>query len=101
MRIFHPASALISICCLSVCAADPRDVSPLLEPILQRHKILGMVSVVVQGDIVVMQGAVGVRRAGGAENVEIGDRFHIGSTPRFRRPRLPQPGRSLRRQCLR
>lgn len=60
-------------------AAEPRDVSALLEPIIAKHEVPGMVAMVVEGDRVVMAGAAGVRKKGEAERVTLGDRFHLGS----------------------
>ncbi len=57
----------------------PRDVSGLLKPIQERHKIPGMVAAIVEGDQVIALGAVGVRKAGSPEPVQIGDLFHLGS----------------------
>jgi CubicO group peptidase (beta-lactamase class C family) len=56
-----------------------RDLSPLIAPIVERHKLPGMVAAVVQGDEPVALGAAGVRRKGSPERVTVGDRFHIGS----------------------
>jgi CubicO group peptidase (beta-lactamase class C family) len=57
----------------------PHDASPLLEPILTRHKIPGMAAAVVRGNRTVALGAAGIRRRGSPEKVSLHDRFHIGS----------------------
>lgn len=58
---------------------DPTDVSAILQPILAKHEIPGMVAAIVEGDKVVAIGAAGVRKAGAEEKVTTGDLFHIGS----------------------
>jgi CubicO group peptidase (beta-lactamase class C family) len=55
------------------------DLAGLLEPIRFEHEIPALAAAVVRGDKLIAIGAVGVRRAGGAERVGIADRFHIGS----------------------
>src|SRR5262245_61994807 len=59
--------------------APPRDVGTLLDPILARHDVPGMVAARTEGDTLVALGASGVRRRGDAEKVTVNDRFHIGS----------------------
>ena len=53
--------------------------SPLLEPIRAAAGIPGLAAVVLRGDQIVAQGAVGVRAAGSPQAVTIEDRFHLGS----------------------
>jgi len=57
----------------------PQDVSLLLEPILEKHGIPGMVAAAITSDRTVALGAAGVRRRGSPPQVTIDDRFHIGS----------------------
>ncbi len=57
----------------------PRDVSPLIAPIVERHGLPGMVAAVVEGKRTAALGAAGVRRRGDAKPVTVDDRFHIGS----------------------
>jgi CubicO group peptidase (beta-lactamase class C family) len=59
--------------------APPRDVSPLVASILERHEVPGMVGAIVDTHGVVAIGAAGVRRRGSPEKVTVNDRFHIGS----------------------
>ncbi|GJQ29862.1 MAG: hypothetical protein HBSAPP03_17460 [Phycisphaerae bacterium] len=59
--------------------AQPRDIAPLLTPILEAHKVPGMAAAVVEGDHVVMIGAAGVRAAGKPEAATIDDLWHLGS----------------------
>ena len=56
-----------------------RDLSPLIAPIVERHKLPGMVAATVQGHAPVALGAAGVRRQGIRVRVSVDDRFHIGS----------------------
>jgi CubicO group peptidase (beta-lactamase class C family) len=60
-------------------AAAQRDISSLLEPIIVKHDVPGMVAALIDGDKILAIGAAGVRRRGDAEKVTIADRFHIGS----------------------
>jgi len=61
-------------------AAEPRDVSALLDPIRERGDVPGLVACVVRGDGTVESiGASGVRRTGSEAKVTVADRFHIGS----------------------
>lgn len=63
-------------------AAAVRDVSAALETIRKLHDVPGLVAVTVAGDagdVVVAQGASGVRRRGGAERITVDDRMHLGS----------------------
>ena len=57
----------------------PRDLSPLIAPILERHELPGMVAAVVEGERTVGLAAAGVRRRGSPEKVTVDDRFHVGS----------------------
>jgi CubicO group peptidase (beta-lactamase class C family) len=56
-----------------------RDVSPVLEQLVQKYKVPGMVAAVIEGDQILLTGAAGIRRAGGVEKVEFADTFHVGS----------------------
>jgi CubicO group peptidase (beta-lactamase class C family) len=56
-----------------------RDISPVLEELVRKYKLPGMVAAVIEGDQLVLTGAAGVRRAGGAEKVRLEDTFHTGS----------------------
>ena len=59
--------------------AATRDVSELLRPIIDRHRIPGMVALTIQGEEVVASGAAGVRKAGSPQKITLADKFHIGS----------------------
>jgi len=56
-----------------------RDVSALIEPVLEKHDLPGMAAAVVADGRIVAIGAAGVRRRGGPERVTTDDRFHVGS----------------------
>jgi CubicO group peptidase (beta-lactamase class C family) len=60
-------------------AAPPRDISPLLDPIIAKHDVPGMVAAIIDSEIILAQGASGVRRRGDAQKVTDADKFHIGS----------------------
>jgi CubicO group peptidase (beta-lactamase class C family) len=57
----------------------PADVDGILQGVVDRAGIPGMVAVVLRDGRIVARGAVGVRRKGGAERVTIDDQFQIGS----------------------
>jgi CubicO group peptidase (beta-lactamase class C family) len=73
--------AVLSLACISVHAAapPPRDVSPRLAPIIQKHDVPGMAAAVVQSGETVALGVAGVRTRGKPDKVAVADRFHIGS----------------------
>jgi CubicO group peptidase (beta-lactamase class C family) len=73
------AAALVLFWTVTTAAAPRRDIAPLLEPIIVKHDIPGMVAVMIEGDNIVSSGAAGVRRRGDAQKVTLNDRFHIGS----------------------
>ncbi len=55
------------------------DLSSLLEPIIAKHDVPGMVAGIVVGDRLVAAGRAGVRKRGTTDKIKIGDQFHIGS----------------------
>lgn len=82
MKLFLAiALSLISLTPISVHAAAPvaKDVSALLEPILQKHKVPGLVAAVVRDGETVALGAAGVRTRGKPEKIATDDLMHIGS----------------------
>lgn len=60
-------------------AAAPRDISSLLQPIIDRHKVPGMAAAIVKGWDVEATGAAGVRQAGSPAKITFDDKFHLGS----------------------
>jgi CubicO group peptidase (beta-lactamase class C family) len=79
--IFAIALAPLSLILSTVHAATPppKDVSPLLVPIIQKHKVPGMAACVVRDAEVVAFGVAGVRTRGKLDKITVADRFHIGS----------------------
>ena len=81
------ATCLVTLLCLARVAVGvdepkptPRDdVSPVLEQLVRKYKVPGMVGAVIEGDRIVLAGAAGVRRAGGTERIEFTDTLHVGS----------------------
>jgi CubicO group peptidase (beta-lactamase class C family) len=80
------ATCLITLLCLARVAvqgdqATParRDVSPVLEQLVQKYNVPGMVAAVIEGDQIRLAGAAGVRRAGGTDKLEFTDTMHVGS----------------------
>lgn len=59
--------------------SSPNNLSFLLESIIQKHQIPGMVGCVLKGNFITAVGAAGVRVDGFPEKVKITDSFHLGS----------------------
>jgi CubicO group peptidase (beta-lactamase class C family) len=57
----------------------PRNISEILRPIREKHRLPGMIAAVLVGERVVAIGADGVRKRDMAEQVTIDDQIHIGS----------------------
>src|SRR5258706_7313309 len=57
----------------------PRDLSPLLAPILGKHGIPGMAAAIVDGERLTALGVAGVREAGKPEQATTADCWHLGS----------------------
>lgn len=75
------ALSLISLTSIAVHAQVPpaKDVSELLAPVIQKHKVPGMVAAVVHLGETVALGAAGVRTRGKPDKIAVGDLVHIGS----------------------
>lgn len=58
---------------------EVRDLSSLLDPIIRKHDVPGMVAGIVVGDRLVASARAGVRMRGAPDTVNLDDRFHIGS----------------------
>lgn len=76
MRTF---TAFILLLLASLAQAGPADLNPILQPILDMHKLPGMAGAIVHGDRVIAIGAVGIRKRGSVVPVSIDDEFHLGS----------------------
>ena len=57
----------------------PSNLNAMLEPIRRGHNMPALAAAFVRGSDLVAQGAVGTRRASGHAEVELDDRFHLGS----------------------
>jgi CubicO group peptidase (beta-lactamase class C family) len=79
MKIILP----FALALLPLTAADgatpPKDVSPLLTPVIQKHNLPGMAAAVVQDGETVALGVAGVRTRGKPDKIAPDDRIHIGS----------------------
>lgn len=60
-------------------SATARDLSAILEPLLKRYHLPGMVAAIVRDADVIAIGAAGVRERGRPEAVTVDDQFHLGS----------------------
>lgn len=57
----------------------PADLATTLEPFRAQGEVPGMVALVLRGDRIIAQGAVGVRKQDALERVSLDDQFHLGS----------------------
>jgi len=60
-------------------APTPRDLSAQLEPLLAKYKVPCLAVMEIQGNQIVAQGIVGVRKLGATEKAALSDQFHLGS----------------------
>lgn len=60
-------------------AEEPADLGRLLEPIRADRGLPALAAIVLSGDRIIAQGAVGTRQTGSAEAVTLRDKFHLGS----------------------
>lgn len=59
--------------------AQPESLDDLLEPIRAQHRVPALAGAFVRGKDLIALGAVGTRRLGGTEPVQLNDRWHLGS----------------------
>lgn len=59
--------------------AQPQDLADVLKPIREKRGVPALAGLVLEGDRIVAQGAVGVRKNGYPDAVTINDLFHLGS----------------------
>lgn len=59
--------------------APPTDLTSILTPIREKHKLPALAAVIAVGDRVVASAAVGVRARGSETPITINDQFHLGS----------------------
>ncbi len=61
-------------------AADqPQDVSELLMPLVEKHKVPALAAAVIEGERLTKLGAAGIRARGDEAKVELDDLWHLGS----------------------
>ncbi|MFN0059916.1 MAG: serine hydrolase domain-containing protein [Planctomycetota bacterium] len=58
---------------------SPEDVAPLLKDLVAKHKVPGLVALVLKNNDVVGLGAAGVRAVGHDAPITVTDKFHLGS----------------------
>ncbi|HVT29793.1 MAG TPA: serine hydrolase domain-containing protein [Lacipirellulaceae bacterium] len=58
---------------------DALDLTPLLTPLIAKHRIPGIAAARLQGDRITAAGVAGVRKVGAAEPITLTDQFHLGS----------------------
>jgi CubicO group peptidase (beta-lactamase class C family) len=78
---FAIALVLVGLTPIAVRAAapNPRDVSALLAPVVEKNKVPGMAAAVVKRGETVAVGVAGVRTREKPDQVAAADKFHIGS----------------------
>ena len=72
------AAVLIVFAGLAI-AQEPQDVSELLAPLLEKHKVPALAVAVIEEDRLTKLGAVGIRARGDEAKVELDDVWHLGS----------------------
>lgn len=60
-------------------AQEPQDVSKLLAPLVEKHKVPALAVAVVEGDRLTKVGATGIRARGSEAKVGLDDVWHLGS----------------------
>jgi CubicO group peptidase (beta-lactamase class C family) len=73
------AIALTLLSLTAPAATPPKDISPLLAPIVQTRNVPGLAAAVVRDGQLVALGAAGVRTRGKPDKITPADRFHLGS----------------------
>lgn len=58
---------------------QPQDVSELLSPLVEKHKVLALAVAVIEGERLTKLGAAGIRARGNEAKVELDDVWHLGS----------------------
>lgn len=78
--LFAAVLSMVNCIPIAIDAADPpKDVSALLAPVIQKHKLPGMTAAAIRNGETVAVGAAGVRTRGKPETIAVTDRMHIGS----------------------
>ena len=60
-------------------AQEPKDVSELLAPLVEKHKVPALAAAVIEGDRLTKLGASGIRARGSEAKVGLDDVWHLGS----------------------
>jgi CubicO group peptidase (beta-lactamase class C family) len=79
MRLPAVALAVFALTVCSLGAEGPRDVTAVLAPIRESHKLPAMAGAIVTGEGLEAVGADGVRERGKPEKVTVDDQWHLGS----------------------
>lgn len=74
------SSFIASVLLVSLASADePQNVSELLSPLVEKHKVPALAAAVIEGDRLTKLGAVGIRARGDEAKVKLDDVWHLGS----------------------
>jgi CubicO group peptidase (beta-lactamase class C family) len=79
LAILVAALSFASIAVHAAPPAPPKDLSPLLAPLIQEYNVPGMAAAVVRNGETVGLGVAGVRTRGKRDKIAADDRFHLGS----------------------
>ena len=60
-------------------AQEPQDISKLLAPLVEKHKVPALAVAVIEGDRLTKVGATGIRARGSEAKVGLDDVWHLGS----------------------
>lgn len=70
---------LTAIACLALSALQPKDISPQLATLVEKHQVPALCAVVIEGDKIVIEGVAGIRAKDQPEKATIDDLWHLGS----------------------
>ena len=72
-------SAMFVVFASLALAQEPQDVSKLLAPLVEKHKVPALAVAVIEGDRLTKVGATGIRARGSEAKVGLDDVWHLGS----------------------
>ena len=83
MQLRHVLSSVVSsmfvVFASLAIAQEPQDVSKLLAPLVEKHKVPALAVAVIEGDRLTKVGATGIRARGSEAKVGLDDVWHLGS----------------------
>src|ERR1017187_3601294 len=79
IAVWMVGAALLRVSAVAADGRTPADVARLLEDIRAKYKLPSLAVAVVFDGKIVATNAVGVRKAGGSQEVTADDEYHLGS----------------------